>query len=68
MILKDYVKKLELLVEEHGEKECIFSGDPDGTHFYWLTADPEGVHMVSDKLEEGLCEILKDDINTILIN
>jgi len=67
MILADYIKKLQEAEEIHGDKECIFSGDPDGTHFYWLTEDPECVQMVSEELGDGLVVPLKE-VNAILIN
>jgi hypothetical protein len=67
MTLEEYIKKLQKLEGAYGNMECIFSGDPDGTHFYWLTDEPQCVEMSSEEIGDGIEERTKQ-VNAILIN
>lgn len=67
MKLKEYIKKLNDILEEHGDLECIYSSDDEGNNFQRVNYSPQAGNFE----EEDFNEVDSDDdkeINCVCIN
>lgn len=69
MTLKEYLYKLNKLVEENKElldMDVIYSIDDEGNGFRYVIMNPEGVHLLEDDME--LEPVEDHGINAVCIN